>query len=405
MNQDLFIKKETMLELMFQMGYSHQSVGKADLAVSSYLKYLEDFNLQANYDTAEKFISLASELRDKSIYYETCLKRSVFLFIRYLQDESITYSSDKKMFRPTGVIGDWISGFIQHTRESRFLAEETIRNYRCSLTEFYNYLKKTGIDICSKSVIDFFIYEHQHHKSQFRLYSYKIVLKYFFNYLKEQGFVTENYVCCIPDIKYQRTRNLPSTYTNDEITKIISSVDRNSSVGKRNYAMVLMAVVLGLRASDITGITFDCINWKNNTITIVQSKTQQVLRLPLLPEIGNAIIDWLRSGRRKSDLPYVFITVKGPIAKIGSCSLNNAVNSLIISAGIDIKGRHHGPHAMRHSLANRMLKNEVPLPVISESLGHSSTEVTTVYLSIDMQALKKCSLPIPIVKSRLYSGG
>ena len=129
-----------------------------------------------------------------------------------------------------------------------------------------------------------------------------------------------------------------------------------------------------------------------------------MVELPLLPEVGNAIIDYLKNSRRESDLPFVFQPAKGPLHTLSTSAFYDILNKYIKKANIEnTDSRHHGPHSLRHSLANELLKNGDTLPDISSILGHSSTEVTKVYLSIDYNSLKKCALPMPTLNSRLYN--
>lgn len=126
--------------------------------------------------------------------------------------------------------------------------------------------------------------------------------------------------------------------------------------------------------------------------------------MPLLPEVGNAILDYLKNARRKSNLPFVFLSIKGPITSITSTAFYNILNNYINVSSIENLGkRHHGPHSLRHTLASQMLKNRDELTTISAVLGHSSTQVTTVYLSIDYLNLKECCIPMPKLHSVHYT--
>jgi integrase len=120
----------------------------------------------------------------------------------------------------------------------------------------------------------------------------------------------------IPRSNYKSQPKIPSIYSKEEVEKLIASVDRGSSVGKRDYAIILLAVRLGLRSSDIANIKFDNILWEQNIIRLVQFKTDKEIELPLLPEVGNAIIDYLKYSRQESDEPFVFLTVRSPIIPI-----------------------------------------------------------------------------------------
>ena len=164
----------------------------------------------------------------------------------------------------------------------------------------------------------------------------------------------------------------------------MDSIDRNSAVGKRAYAMIMLSVKYGLRAGDVTNLKFENIDWENRIIRISQNKTKEIIELPLLPEVGNAILDYLKNARRKSSLPFIFLNINGPIHPTTSSAFYGILNKYINKSSIEkLDKRHHGPHSLRHTLASQMLKNGEELTTISATLGHSSTQVTTVYLSID----------------------
>ncbi len=185
---------------------------------------------------------------------------------------------------------------------------------------------------------------------------------------------------------------------------MIGSVDRSSASGKRNYAIILIAARLGLRASDISRLKFDNLIWSSSTIEITQVKTGKELVLPLLPDVGNAIIDYLKYARPESDEPYVFLTERPPY---GSFSTSNVVTHIVQrafrKAGIDIKDRKFGPHSLRHSLGFRMLEQKTILPIISDVFGHQSTESTRYYLRIDLESMKQCMLDVPPVADNFYN--
>ena len=201
---------------------------------------------------------------------------------------------------------------------------------------------------------------------------------------------------------YPKREKLPSVYDADEIKRIEDEVDQASAVGKRDYAMLLLATRLGLRSSDIAGLRFENLDWDRNIICLTQSKTKKVVELPLLTDIGEAIINYLKYGRPVSDLQQVFLSACAPYRPVNRLIINGAISRTIISSGVDITDRRFGPHAMRHTLASQLLRNGISLPVISETLGHSDTQVTMNYLRIDINNLMRCSLDVPLVSTSFY---
>lgn len=227
-------------------------------------------------------------------------------------------------------------------------------------------------------------------------------LRVFFRYLYEERLLKTDLSYVLAHYKWVKREKLPSVYTAEEVKRIESSVNRSSAVGKRDYALLLLATRLGLRASDIAFLSFASLDWENSMIILNQYKTGQETELPLLAEIGEAIINYLRVGRVQSDSPNVFLSARAPYRPMTGKAVSNAVRQIIDASGVSIGQRKHGPHAMRHSLASRLLEHSVSLPVISESLGHQKTESTMTYLRIDRNALRQCALDVPMVDSDFY---
>lgn len=173
-------------------------------------------------------------------------------------------------------------------------------------------------------------------------------------------------------------------------------------VGKRDYAILLLATRLGLRASDICRLEFDHLDWDHNVIAFIQYKTKKSIELPLLTDVGEAIVNYLRYGRPISGHSEIFLSARPPYRPMFRWGINGVISRIMRESGVDISKRKFGPHAMRHSLASRLLANGVSLPVISESLGHESSLSTMEYLRVDLSSLMKCALDVPPVNSAFY---
>jgi site-specific recombinase XerD len=179
-------------------------------------------------------------------------------------------------------------------------------------------------------------------------------------------------------------------------------VDRNHAVGKRDHTIILLAARLGLRASDIAKLKFENILWEQSSIHLTQFKTGNEIKLPLLSEVGNAIVDYLKYGRPKSSENFLFLCARSPFNPIDTSVITRIVQNTFAKTGINTKYRRHGPHALRHSLAGRLLENLTTLPVITEVLGHENTESTKFYLRIDLTSLRQCVLEVPAVSTCFY---
>jgi integrase/recombinase XerD len=230
-----------------------------------------------------------------------------------------------------------------------------------------------------------------------------VACRAFFRHLKATGLTEDDLTQKLPTIKGKRQFRLPRMWRREEVLTVLNSIDRGSPVGKRDYAILSLITRYGLRSLDVRRLKLSNLRWNENLIEIVQSKTGVTLALPLLQDVGWALIDYLRNGRPPSPLPEVFLTCTVPIRPFGSrsCGLNAILAKRVRQAGVAFpRNVPKGVHALRHTLASMMLAQGVELPVISSVLGHLSSESTGVYLHTDIAALRECALDPEEVLSR-----
>jgi integrase len=216
-------------------------------------------------------------------------------------------------------------------------------------------------------------------------------VRVFLRHLYENSFTRENLSLAIPEIIARRTV-FREGFTDKEIARLLNEPNRETAVGKRNYAMMLLAVQTGLRACDVVNLKRENIDWRAKEIRIVQQKTGKSLSLPLEPESGNAIADYLLNARPKSDLSYIFLRHAGAPRPIGSRGASSIVTRYLRRAGIVSDIPRRGFHSFRRSFGTRLLQNEIPLELLRQLLGHSKIDSLKPYLSVDEQGLKNCAL-------------
>lgn len=221
-------------------------------------------------------------------------------------------------------------------------------------------------------------------------------VRYYLKYCHDNEIMQEELFSKLPNPHYNRQSRLPSTYTEDEVRKTLDTIDMGNPCGIRDYAIILLIARLGLRSSDVANLRFSNIDWESDRIRLTQVKTGNPLELPLLSDVGEAIINYLKNARPKTESDHVFIRVQPPYTEFRSGAVGALVHEHLLRAGIHLEGRKSGSHALRHSLASRLLEHEIPLPVISEILGHVNTQTTMTYLRIDINELKKCALEVMV---------
>jgi integrase/recombinase XerD len=301
---------------------------------------------------------------------------------------------------------DVIDSYLDYCSLSCKLAYSTLSERKRMIFRFDNYLydnHKQAEDISGDLFEDFL----SKHSTKSARCSYKSVFRKFYGYLYDSGNLDKDFSSLIlKEPKLEPGSKLPTTYTEEEIRKMIIAVDRSSSKGKRDYLVLLLAAEYGLRASDIASFSIGQIDWDRNKILIVQKKTSIPIEFPLLASVGNAVIDYLKHGRPSGGDNVIIVnhenTHKG--RKLTSSTIHSIIAHAMKTANIkNWKTKKHGPHALRHSLASNMLKQNISIPIIKTVLGHQSTEVTKTYISVDVEKLRLCSLQIPTLTSPFYN--
>ena len=198
----------------------------------------------------------------------------------------------------------------------------------------------------------------------------------------------------VPAVKSTRQARVPSVWDPVEVAKVLEAIDRGNPSGKRDYAIVLLICRLGLRAVDVKRLRFADLDWPGNRLSVVQAKTGQRVWLPLLKDVGWAIIDYVRDGRPASDCPEVFLRHTAPI---GPFSDQDHLHQILVKharvAHVRVgEQRRHGMHSLRHTLATRLMEDGTPVEQIADILGHQSVESTGVYLKSSLGLLAKCAL-------------
>lgn len=328
--------------------------------------------------------------------------RAFTTLIEFIETGTIQRRKEATDF--SGPIGQLMVNFLVFKTSQR-LAKHTIDEYEQHLSRFLRFLKENCV-ITIDRVNQFYILNYIksiNTKTVALAHMALRILRSFFKYLYNKRVLYVDFSCMMPKDNYKSQTKMPSVYTKEEIEKLIASVDISSATGKRDYAIILLAARLGLRASDIANIRFENILWEQNTISLIQCKTRNKIELPLLSEVGNAIVDYLKYSRPKSNEPFVFLCAYSPFNPVNSSVITQIVLNSFAKTDINTKQRKHGPHALRHSLAGRLLEEQTTLPVISEVLGHENTESTKFYLRIDLTSLRQCVLEVPAVSLGFYS--
>lgn len=277
------------------------------------------------------------------------------------------------------------------------LSASTVNHYKTISTVFMDYLTQLKIyDMKDISMITC----NGYLKTQAG-YSFKTVeqnvcgVRHFLRFLRFTDILMEDLAEKIHMPLISKSAKIPSAWSMEELKAMIAVIDRNNPIGKRDYAMILLACVLGLRIGDIKVLRFSNFDWNEKKISLIQHKTHKPLTLPLPDAVGWAVIDYIKNGRpRYYESDILFLKHMPPFDSFSDNDhLGQRIKYYIQKAGISrYRDRHSGFHSLRHSAGSMLLELETPLPVITTILGHSDSNITAVYLKTDLEKLAECVL-------------
>ena len=205
--------------------------------------------------------------------------------------------------------------------------------------------------------------------------SLRSALADFLRHLHQGGQIREDLAGRLPPQRYpRRGESVPYPWTAEDVRLVLGQIDRQSAIGKRDYAMVLLTARLGLRVGDLRRLELGWFDWRAKTLALTQHKTGLPLTLPLPGDVGWAVIDYVRHGRPEAACPQVFVKHRYPFTAFGSStSAGSRLSYYARRAGIVFgAGRSHGLHSLRGALAVAMLQTDTPPPVVTAVLGHAT---------------------------------
>ena len=283
--------------------------------------------------------------------------------------------------------------------KTKKLSDEYIYSHQKTLLKFLKYLRKSNIlhisKITNDNIFNYILTLNIYKQS----YKYDIVskIRVFLKFIYLNNFTSKDFTLAIPKIKINHNNKIPHTiWSTDEIRKILNSINTNTKVGKRDYAIFMLLTHLGLRFSDVKNLKFENIDWQMNILNITQSKTGKIVTLPLLDNVGNAIIDYIKNGRPNVNSKYIFLNKKDESFS-PQFGFYHILKKYLKLANIDISNKKYiGTYSLRHSLATTLLQNRTPLSTISGILGHTDMNNTAIYLKVDIPSLKECCLKLEV---------
>jgi site-specific recombinase XerD len=275
--------------------------------------------------------------------------------------------------------------------------DNTIRKKIYSIKRFYDFLSFRDIhkiSVISAQMISDYVCS-LHGGSPVSAKHLLSTLKQYLHFLSSNGYMKYDLSHAVPSIKRPQNAKIPALWSTEDLERLLKSVDRGNSTGKRNYAIMLLVIQLGIRVSDIANLKLDNLKWERKSIEFSQHKTGKYVVYPMFDDVGWALIDYIRYARPKSNSPFVFLICKAPYTNFLNSTANGIMQRYMRQSGIPTKpGVASGMHSLRHALARRLLEHGTSLPTVANIMGHTSYLSTSPYLKVDIEGLRECAISL-----------
>lgn len=325
--------------------------------------------------------------------YRSTLEKTARMMLEFDQTGTVVW----RRRRPASTLGSSndavIAAFTKSVGEE--LSAGSVRlvaNEACQFLRFLD-VAGTGLDSVSlDDVLEFLTEVSPRHTAGMGNTVWAI--KRLFAFTNQQGLTALRVEAMLARAGPRRARALPC-FTPEEAGRLVGAIETDSPRGKRDKAMVWLALSTGLRCGDIVALRMDQIDWRRDEIRLVQQKTTGPLALPLSAEAGNAIADWLLHGRPACEAPEVFVRVYAPHVK-----LTGPTGALVMKRWLDKAGvsrqAHDGKtfHALRRTAGTRLVESGSTLELTAQVLGHRRVASSRRYIALADEALRACCLPL-----------
>jgi site-specific recombinase XerD len=311
------------------------------------------------------------------------------------------------MLRQTGVVKQQqavevtarakvIGEFRHYLSQERGLAQPTLLNYLPVIEQFLSerfYNRAPNFSQLRAPDVTGFVLRRARQLSPVRARLMVTALRSFFRYLRHRGAMSIDLTGCVPTVPSWSLSALPRFLPAADVERVLECCDRKTSVGRRNYAILLLLARLGVRAGEVVGLNLADIDWGAGQI-IIRGKGGKSAPLPLVAEVGASLAAYLRHDRPRSASRRVFIRHRAPLIGLGNSStVSSLVRRALKHAGVE--SAHNGAHVFRHSLATSLLRQGGSLDEIGELLRHQSPNTTAIYAKVDVTALHTLALAWP----------
>ncbi len=362
-----------------------------------FIEINEDFSPELADKWIEKLIYLNSGNETNKRKYRY-LRRNIELLKDYYVNGSISWKEYQFKEKEGPTSENYIvllETYLQFLKDEG-MAQATIGFSDCVCRMFLQYLEQCGIwkvqNLTPIKVKGFFTRRCMSERVPEGVRAYAYRLRKFLRYAADEQLINFKIPLSVPT-DCAKHMKIITTISKKTESRLLSKEKISTPLGKRDHAMILLALRLGLRSSDVLNLKLSNLDWSKNTISLVQQKTGEPLMLPLLPEVGNALADYILNGRSASSSSNIFLRTVAPFTKVTrSVCYESTVRNL--KPVLNRENEQHGLHILRRTRASQMLTAGISTSMIASFLGHRNMHSIDVYLSTDHANLRDCALTL-----------
>ena len=285
---------------------------------------------------------------------------------------------------------EWIEQFAAYMREVRGLSAATIHDSRWHMEKFFQSLAAQNCTLAEATItdVDGFL-ESLGQRGWCRVSVAKgaHIMRSFFRYAEQRGWCAAGIAAGIVGPRIFREEGLPVGPQWSDVERLIRSTEGDNPFDIRDRAILQLFSIYGFRSGEVAGLRLEDLNWSQDRIMVNRRKQRRRQEYPLLPVVGESILHYLEHVRPSSAYREVFLTLHAPIQPISAGTMYHLVSERM--RALEIHSVRHGPHALRHSCAGRLVAQRPSLKQIGDHLGHRSTFSTRTYAKVDLAGLRE----------------
>lgn len=381
----------TYVRLLEEQGYSEVSAREQLRAIARFSEWLGTAGRE-RYEIGEK--TIARFLRRNPQDIRRGDAAALYRLLRMLR--KIGANKQNEPTAPCSARHRVTEEYRRYLLQERGLSQATALNYVPFVDLFLSERFRVGrLNFAALRAPDItgFVQRHAHKLCPGRAQLLVTALRSFFRYLQHQGKIASGLAACVPTVARWSFSTLPKGLSTAAVRRVLEHCNRQTPVGRRDYAILVLLARLGLRAGEIVALALEDLDWENGRITI-RGKGGRWAQLPVPSDVGEAIANYLRRDRPRCSSRRVFIRDRAPLVGFAnSIAVSSLVMRALRRAGVDSPRK--GAHLFRHSLAADMLRHGASLDEIGELLRHQSPDTTAIYAKVDLVALRTLAIAWP----------